>query len=1019
MKAVKQRALSFVLAVALIFGIAGVFPGQNVKAEEEKTYTLADVKTMLGIGAEYEALNGDIIKIASEDENFVKVKKSGDTEYTAHPMADFEGADITVKNESGIEHVYVGTLKDSFYVGFSNYNDGVSWFYSNNDGSLGVISGDYFKKMGQSVGYTHIRDLMVSGKYTDVEGNTIEKGTGEDFVHVKAKDGEINTINNENYYIKVRNYTPGSYADVLVTPQEWENDDIQDWWSFKFTIKENNIVSIRISHNRGGDDLPEIGINENATYNKPGTITIGLPEIKDALGDDVFTSLNGHEIKKAESQNDFITIKNDSGERSLPTDCFKLSDYQDYYGTGDITYTDSQSKTQRIYYWIDIINNKIKISNLTINVDEGSDLGLEACKYYPASVSKEELFNKIPADVTFSGYAGDTIKKGSGENFLVITTADGKTINILKSKLQVVSIYSSGVYNLISASYYADSLTNNTSTFSLRIDSADLSGKVDQIEVYDYKGDMGIFPGPFREDITPNKDYPPVKVTDSNQVVLYFYQNEAEKNFTNRYGDFLHFIEKGSVPFLIDDKYYYIYERGNVPCYVVMNPYADVRVYERYYTFDYTKYSLLKNLGWYDMGIVFHAKSPFQDVLDKINPAIDWNPLTPPGSQGGSTSTNTNTGTNTSRPSSPASTAMTVPAVTTPSRQVEIPVSGNTNTPTDIKISGNTAVIGDISSDAITKAVSDLADTHVSLDLSSQKGVTAATLSASTLQNIAASNESAGLEIRFAGGNIKLDTAALADLTGKANGEEITISIKTVATTEFNQAQSEALKDAKVQIVVKPEITVGNKPVSYERNSNSSGVMTLFLPYNLQAGQKDEFLHVYYVDDSGKLSRHKTEVGEGGVSFTTNHNSYYVVIYDESYSNEDFLNIYRAYNPKTGDHLFTNSSKEYSVVTKNGWNPEGIAFDVNKEGGNAVFRLYNSATGEHIYTAQEKEKDKCVAQGWQLEGKIFSTGGDTEVYRLYNPALAVGNHLFTTNKQEYDILPTMGWIQEGVAFMAY
>lgn len=1004
MKAVKQRALSFVLAVALIFGIAGVFPGQNVKAEEEKTYTLADVKNLLGIGAEYEALNGDIIQIASEEEIFVKVKKNGAGEYTAHPMTEFEGTNVSVRiYDSGAESVSL--INNDFNMYFSISNGVVIWFNLNDKETLDVISGDYFKKDGQSVDYTYIRDLMLSGKYTDVEGNTIEKGTGNDFIRVTKKGGTGTTINSDSYYIKVRDYTPGSGALVYVAPKPQENK-IPNSWVFSITISGNSISRINITPFRGGDNhgLADIGINWGTGYNKPGTPTIELSQLKAALGDDVFTSLNGHEIKRAEGADDFITIKNGSGEKSVPMSRFKLEDYNGIYG--NIKYTDEKGKAQIIPFWIDD-NDKNKISNLAIRVDEKTDLGLELSEYYPAlSVSKDELFNKIPSDVTFNGYAGDTIKKGSGgDNFLVVTTVEGNTINILKSKLQ---LYYEHVYgeHVINAWYYHDSSTRLLIMFHINF--------LGQVYQFQFTG-MKLPEGPFREDIVPDEKYAPARVTGPNEDAIYFVSRQGKKFIVRSYRNYIGVINEidGCEPYIVDGKHYCIYEQGNTPCYRVYNPNGS----EEYYTFDYTKYSLLKNLGWEDGGAVFYSNSTFQEILDKINPTVDWTkPLTQPGNQGGSASTSTNTNSNLSNTTS-ASAPVYVPSA--PSRQVEIPVSGDTSTAADIKISGNTAVIGDISSDAITKAVSDLADTHVSLDLSSQRGVTAATLSTSTLQNIASSNESEGLEIRFAGGNIKLDNAALADLTSKAGGEEITISIKTVATSVLNEAQSDALKDVKVQIVVQPEISVGNKPVSYENSANSSGIMTLFLPYNLQPGQKGEFLHVYYVDDSGNLSRHKTEVGNGGVSFTTNHNSYYVVIYDESYSNEDFLNIYRAYNPKTGDHLFTNSSKEYSVVTKNGWNPEGIAFDVNKEGGNAVFRLYNSATGEHIYTAQEKEKDKCVAQGWQLEGKIFSTGGDTEVYRLYNPALAVGNHLFTTNKQEYDILPTKGWIQEGVAFMAY
>lgn len=80
-------------------------------------------------------------------------------------------------------------------------------------------------------------------------------------------------------------------------------------------------------------------------------------------------------------------------------------------------------------------------------------------------------------------------------------------------------------------------------------------------------------------------------------------------------------------------------------------------------------------------------------------------------------------------------------------------------------------------------------------------------------------------------------------------------------------------------------------------------------------------------------------------------------------------NVYRVYNPTSGDHLFTTSTAERDNVIKYGWKDEGIAF---KSGGKtSVYRIYNPKTGEHFYTASTVERDNLKNFGWNVEGVAF------------------------------------------------
>lgn len=129
--------------------------------------------------------------------------------------------------------------------------------------------------------------------------------------------------------------------------------------------------------------------------------------------------------------------------------------------------------------------------------------------------------------------------------------------------------------------------------------------------------------------------------------------------------------------------------------------------------------------------------------------------------------------------------------------------------------------------------------------------------------------------------------------------------------------------------------------------------------------------------------------------------------------------VYRAYNPNNGEHLYTTNYGEFKVITKNGWDDEGIAFmSESKEKGQAVYRVYNPNNGLHHYTIDVNEKNTLVSLGWNDEGVEFYTSKnpkDTPVYRVYNEN--DGNHHYTINANEALALISMGWKNEGIAFL--
>ena len=133
-----------------------------------------------------------------------------------------------------------------------------------------------------------------------------------------------------------------------------------------------------------------------------------------------------------------------------------------------------------------------------------------------------------------------------------------------------------------------------------------------------------------------------------------------------------------------------------------------------------------------------------------------------------------------------------------------------------------------------------------------------------------------------------------------------------------------------------------------------------------------------------------------------------------------YSNMYRLYNPWTGEHFYTGSLSEAQGVAGAGWQWEGVGW-VAPDAGDPVFRLYNPYAGDHHFTLSASERDQLVPLGWIFEGiGWYSDGSDDSlaVLREYNPNAAAGAHNFTVSKEEDRYLGSIGWVREGEAWRA-
>ena len=130
------------------------------------------------------------------------------------------------------------------------------------------------------------------------------------------------------------------------------------------------------------------------------------------------------------------------------------------------------------------------------------------------------------------------------------------------------------------------------------------------------------------------------------------------------------------------------------------------------------------------------------------------------------------------------------------------------------------------------------------------------------------------------------------------------------------------------------------------------------------------------------------------------------------------VDMYRLYNPNSGEHFYTSDQGERVYLISLGWEDEGIGWVAPYSSRVPVYRLYNPYGGEHHYTTNLAERDMLIAAGWNDEGiGWYSDEAQTvPLYRQYNPNAYANNHNYTKLIGENDYLVSLGWQEEGIGW---
>ena len=177
--------------------------------------------------------------------------------------------------------------------------------------------------------------------------------------------------------------------------------------------------------------------------------------------------------------------------------------------------------------------------------------------------------------------------------------------------------------------------------------------------------------------------------------------------------------------------------------------------------------------------------------------------------------------------------------------------------------------------------------------------------------------------------------------------------------------------------------------------------------------------HTFAITGNGNREDVSVDINKSGVNVNGGENVVVKAYGDNKTAEIQSREMYRLYNPNSGEHFYTSNQGERDHLVSLGWRYEGVAWNAPLTGA-PIFRLYNPNAGDHHYTGSEKERDDLVKLGWKYEGVAWYTAPSTTKkpqYRLYNPnCTGAGAHHYTGSIEERDGLVKLGWRYEGIAW---
>jgi hypothetical protein len=204
----------------------------------------------------------------------------------------------------------------------------------------------------------------------------------------------------------------------------------------------------------------------------------------------------------------------------------------------------------------------------------------------------------------------------------------------------------------------------------------------------------------------------------------------------------------------------------------------------------------------------------------------------------------------------------------------------------------------------------------------------------------------------------------------------------------------------------------------YTSTTDPDGI--LYITANSGSGSKyykikqDQFSYAAVKNQEKVPTYSKISVTDHSFEVTTYRAADNSVVDNFTINRTDNAQMYRMYNPNSGEHFYTADEAEKNTLIDAGWTYEGIGWTAPAKSDTPVYRLYNPNAGDHHYTTSVSERNSLIEKGWNDEGIGWYSDDSqtTALYRLYNPNAQSGAHHYTTSIEERDHLISLGWHDE-------
>ena len=217
-------------------------------------------------------------------------------------------------------------------------------------------------------------------------------------------------------------------------------------------------------------------------------------------------------------------------------------------------------------------------------------------------------------------------------------------------------------------------------------------------------------------------------------------------------------------------------------------------------------------------------------------------------------------------------------------KTASIPVKGDTgevDTQIAVVIEADKIFVDTITTDVADKLVSTTADgTKVaSLDCSSLEKSTVV-LDVPTVENM--TEKADKIKIITVSAEIEIDKKATDAMLGQASGDTIEIVFKQEKQQILNTAQKKTLKKYEVKSCMDAFVVSNGTRIS----DFKGGKIKVSIPWDVEAGNKALYYHVYQLKEDGKMKEYETVYSDGELCFETEQfSSKYIVTYDDKFLN--------------------------------------------------------------------------------------------------------------------------------------